>query len=102
MKECMKYLNLIIMSLLSFISMYILMYIMVDSFANVYSNLNTLYMAGLMTIPMVVIELLVMNRMYNNKKINILIIINPAMYSWFKFEYTLAKLSTIIYINMYI
>ncbi|OGB83571.1 DUF305 domain-containing protein [candidate division TM6 bacterium RIFCSPHIGHO2_12_FULL_32_22] len=74
MKECMKYLNLIIMSLLSFISMYILMYIMVDSFANVYSNLNQLYMAGLMTIPMVVIELLVMNRMYNNKKINILII----------------------------
>ena len=71
----MKYTNLLLMALLSFISMYVLMYIMVDSFANVYSNLNQLYMAGLMTIPMIIIELLLMNTMYNNKKVNALIII---------------------------
>src|SRR3990167_6527710 len=71
----MKYTNLLLMALLSFISMYVLMYIMVDSFANVYSNLNQLYMAGLMTIPMIIIELLLMNTMYNNKRVNALIII---------------------------
>jgi uncharacterized protein (DUF305 family) len=62
------------MILLSFISMYILMYSMVDSVADVYSSLNQVYMAGLMTAPMVVIELLLMSGMYKNKKLNALII----------------------------
>jgi hypothetical protein len=46
--------HLAIMTALSFISMYVLMYAMVDRFANVYSNLNQFYMAGLMTAPLVV------------------------------------------------
>lgn len=62
------------MILLSFISMYVLMYSMVDSVADVYSSLNQVYMAGLMTAPMVVIELLLMSGMYKNKKLNVLII----------------------------
>lgn len=66
----MKYINLFIMTILSFISMYILMYIMVNKFANVYPNLNQFYMAGIMTIPMLLIELFLMRSMYNNKKIN--------------------------------
>jgi hypothetical protein len=32
------------------------MYVMVNRFANVYSNLNQFYMAGLMTAPIVVID----------------------------------------------
>src|SRR3990167_5687760 len=98
----MKYTNLLLMALLSFISMYILMYIMVDSFANVYSNLNQLYMAGLMIIKILIFLLLYIRFITNNSITTIGIVINPAMYSVFKFEYTLAKLSTIIYINMYI
>jgi hypothetical protein len=43
------YVQLAIMTALSFISMYVLMYAMVNRFANVYSNLNQFYMAGLMT-----------------------------------------------------
>ena len=35
------------MVVLSFISMYALMYGMVNSFANVYMNVNQVYMAGL-------------------------------------------------------
>jgi len=54
------YVHLAIMIALSFISMYILMYAMVNRFANVYSNLNQFYMAGLMTAPIVVIELALM------------------------------------------
>ena len=49
------------------------MYMMVDTFANVYPNLNQLYMAGIMTVPMLLIELFLMGSMYDNKKVNILI-----------------------------
>jgi uncharacterized protein (DUF305 family) len=66
--------RLLVMTVLSFISMYVLMYAMVDSFANVYSSFNQAYMAGLMTAPMVIIELLLMAAMYKNRKANIAII----------------------------
>ena len=64
------YVHLLAMTVLSFLSMYILMYAMVDRFANVYNNLNQFYMAGLMTAPMVLIEMAVMGAMYTNKKLN--------------------------------
>jgi hypothetical protein len=69
------YRQLLIMAILSFLSMYILMYAMVNAFANVYSNANQLYMAGLMTMPMVVIELVVMRGMYHDRRRNALIIV---------------------------
>ena len=68
------YRHLAIMAVLSFISMYILMYGMVNVIGNVYNNLNQFYMAGLMTAPMVVIELSVMKAMYQDKGRNALII----------------------------
>ena len=71
----MKYINLLFMVILSFIAMYILMYVMVDTFANVYPNLNQLYMAGVMTVPMLLIEIFLMRSMYHNKKVNTFIII---------------------------
>jgi hypothetical protein len=37
---------------LLFVAMFILMYSMVDRFANVYPNVNQFYMAGLMAAPM--------------------------------------------------
>lgn len=45
---------------LSFLSIYVFMYAMVNTFSNVYLNFNQFYMAGLMTAPMVVIELALM------------------------------------------
>lgn len=69
-----SYSRLLIMAVLSFISMYILMYAMVDSIENVYGNFNQFYMAALMTATMVVIELVLMGAMYHDKKMNILII----------------------------
>jgi uncharacterized protein (DUF305 family) len=68
------YRKLLIMAALSFIAMYFLMYSMVDSFGNVINNINQLYMAGLMTAPMVIIEMALMGSMYKNKKLNVLII----------------------------
>jgi uncharacterized protein (DUF305 family) len=71
----MHYKHLAIMTILSFISMYILMYAMVDRFENVYNSFNQVYMAALMTAPMVFIEMFVMKMMYPNKKKNMVIIL---------------------------
>jgi dipeptide/tripeptide permease len=68
------YLRLVGMIALSLISMYVLMYSMVHSFADVYNSLNQFYMTGLMTAPMVVIEMLLMSGMYKNKRLNAIII----------------------------
>lgn len=68
------YNRLIIMALLSFAAMYALMYAMVNSFSNVFPNFNQFYMAGLMTAPMVIFELALMGAMYQNKKLNLIII----------------------------
>ncbi len=68
------YVRLIIMSVLSFLSMYILMYAMVAKFENVFPNFNQFYMARLMASPMVLIEVFLMSAMYPNKKWNALII----------------------------
>jgi len=64
------YRPLVIMVTLSYISMYLLMYAMVNSIDNVYPNFNQFYMAGLMTAPMLLIELFVMRGMYQNKQLN--------------------------------
>jgi len=69
----MHYLHLGLMTLLSFIAMFALMYSMVDRFANVYPNLNQFYMAGTMAAPMVIIELLVMRAMYKDTRLNMII-----------------------------
>jgi uncharacterized protein (DUF305 family) len=68
------YKKLAVMILLSFVAMYILMYAMVDKLANVVPNVNQFYMAGLMTMPMLAIELLVMSNMYMKKKLNIILL----------------------------
>ena len=64
------YLHLALMAVLSFIAMFVLMYVMVNALKNVYLNVNQFYMAGLMTAPMVVIELVLMRHMYHNTKLN--------------------------------
>lgn len=68
------YRKLLIMVVLSFISMYILMYSMANDISNVFPNINQFYMAGLMTMPMIIIEVILMGSMYMNKKLNAVII----------------------------
>ena len=67
------YLLLLSMAALSFLAMYALMYAMVDRFDNVIANWNQVYMAGLMTAPMVLLELLLMRSMYPSKKVNAIV-----------------------------
>jgi len=68
------YKKLLNMLLLSFFSMYILMYAMVNSLTNVFPNINQFYMTGLMTMSMMIIELVLMGKMYMNKKLNAILI----------------------------
>ena len=68
------YRRLLVMTVLSFIAMYVLMYAMVDRLENVYPNFNQFYMAGLMAAAMVAIELVVMGGMYPNKRLNVALV----------------------------
>ena len=68
------YMSLALMTALSFVAMYILMYAMVDRLGYVYANINQVYMAALMAAPMVFIELLIMGKMYPNKPRNVALI----------------------------
>ena len=69
-----SYGRLLMMTVLSFISMYVFMYAMVDKFENVFSSYNKMDMAGLMTAPMVIIEMMLMGAMYENKNANRMIV----------------------------
>lgn len=73
-KKLAHYGRLLLMIALSFISMYIFMYAMVNRLENVYPNFNQFYMAGLMTAPMLILELVLMGSMYQNKRLNGLLI----------------------------
>jgi hypothetical protein len=61
------YLKLLLMAFLSFVSMYVLMYSMVNTFEDIYFRFNQFYMAGLMVAPMVLIEAVLISAMYKDK-----------------------------------
>ncbi|PZP56523.1 MAG: DUF305 domain-containing protein [Micavibrio aeruginosavorus] len=62
------------MAVLSFVSMYIFMYSMVNTLEDIYPSFNQFYMAGLMAAPMVLIEVVLMSAMYKDKKLNAVIV----------------------------
>ncbi len=75
-----------VMAVAMFAAMYFLMYAMIDRLDNLIPNINNLYMTLLMVSAMLVIELLIMKGMYQNKKINLAIIIFSVaigIFSWF-------------------
>lgn len=65
--------RLLVMLGLSWLSMYALMYAMVDRFANALPNLNQAFMAAIMVAPMAILELLLMGSMYRDRRRNILV-----------------------------
>ena len=68
-----------LMMALSFIAMYVLMYAMVNTFANALPSFNQAYMAGLMTAPMAILEMLLMGGMYPNKKANLAVLVGSVL-----------------------
>lgn len=73
------YRRLLLMAALSFLSMYVLMYMMVDSIQNVWPNVNQFYMAAMMTAPMVMLELTLMRSMYPNRRRNMALMATSAI-----------------------
>ena len=63
---------------LSFALMYLVMFSMIDGWADFRNNLNMFYMALTMVAPMGVIMLATMGKMYGNKRLNILLYIGLA------------------------
>lgn len=59
--------------LVSTIIMYFVMFSMIWSFADLFNNLNTFYMALMMAMPMGVLMLLMMGMMYPDKRLNLLL-----------------------------
>ena len=75
-----------VMAVAMFIAMYFIMYAMFDGLNNLIPNINNLYMTLLMVSAMLIIELLIMKGMYQNKKINRVIItfsLAIGVFSWF-------------------
>ncbi|OOB84236.1 DUF305 domain-containing protein [Flavobacterium columnare] len=75
-----------VMAVAMFIAMYFIMYAMIDGLQNLILNINNLYMTLLMVSAMLIIELLIMKGMYENKKINWAIItvsLAIGIFSWF-------------------
>lgn len=68
------YLRFLIMLSISFVIMYSVMYLNVDQQDHIYLNLSRLYMTVLMVAPMAVVMLLMMGKMYQNKKKNGMIV----------------------------
>ena len=64
---------------LSFVAMYLLMDAMVDRLGNAVPNINQFYMAGLMTAPMAILEIVLMGRMYPDKRKNMMVLVLGAV-----------------------
>ncbi|MBE7552541.1 MAG: DUF305 domain-containing protein [Anaerolineales bacterium] len=72
--------------------MYLLTYVMIDEIDHLYLNINRLYMALIMVAPMVIVMLLVMRSMYENEKLNYMLI--AAFSGLFILSFYLARTQT--------
>jgi uncharacterized protein (DUF305 family) len=72
--------------------MFLLTYVMIDNLSHFYLNINKVYMAVMMVSPMVIVMLLVMRSMYENKKLNYIIM--AAFSVLFVLFYILARSQT--------
>lgn len=66
--------RLLWMAAAHFVLMYALMYAMVDRFENVLPSLNQVYMAAVMTAPMLILEIALMGSMYANRRTLMLVL----------------------------
>lgn len=72
--ETNHYKKFVAMLALSFLIMYAVMFLNVDSSSHIYLSLTRLYMSLLMVSPMALLMLLLMKKMYKNPKLNVIII----------------------------
>lgn len=66
----MTYKKFSIMMIISFFIMYIVMFLNIDSISHYYTSITRIYMALLMVAPMAVVMMLMMGKMYPDKRTN--------------------------------
>lgn len=66
----MSYKPFFVVLVLSFFTMYSVMFLNVDEASHIYLSLTRFYMSLLMVCPMAIIMLIMMRKMYSNKKLN--------------------------------
>lgn len=66
----MTYKKFAIMMIISFIIMYIVMFLNIDSISHYYTSITRIYMALLMVAPMAVVMMLMMSKMYPDTRKN--------------------------------
>lgn len=71
----MSYKKLMITMSISFVVMYLVMFLNMDSIHHYHTSATRVYMALLMVAPMAVIMITMMGKMYPNKKVNTVIIL---------------------------
>ena len=71
-----QYKKFLIMLAISFIIMYVVMFLNVDEFSHIYLSYTRTYMTLLMISPMALVMLSLMKKMYPNRKLNLIIAIS--------------------------
>jgi uncharacterized protein (DUF305 family) len=66
----MSYSKFSVMMIISFLIMYIVMFLNIERISHYHTSITRIYMAILMVAPMAVFMMLMMGRMYPNKKLN--------------------------------
>ena len=78
-KMMMSYKKFLLMMVISFIIMYIVMFLNMDKLDHYHTSATRIYMALLMVAPMAIVMMLMMGKMYPDKKWNTSIIIGSAV-----------------------
>lgn len=68
------YITLLIALSISYIVMFAIMFSRVNEWSNLFLSLNQVYMTGLMISAMLIIMLVIMGSMFKNKKLNIMLL----------------------------
>lgn len=74
-----SYSNLVWMGVLHVPIMYAIMFAMVDTWNDIFQNLNTFYMSLMMAAPMVAVMPFMMKEMYPDKKKNAVVVLGSAL-----------------------
>jgi uncharacterized protein (DUF305 family) len=78
-KHGMSYSKLLLMLFISFLVMYIVMFLNMDRLSHYHTSLTRIYMSLLMVTPMAVVMLLMMGKMYQDKKKNTLLVVASSI-----------------------
>lgn len=75
----MSYKKFMVMMLISFLVMYLVMFLNMDKLSHYHTSMTRIYMALLMVTPMAVVMMVLMGKMYPDKKTNAIIIFSSSV-----------------------